>query len=284
MKVAIIGANGQLGMDLMRAFVDTNPISLTIDDVLVENYDIVSKVLSDIKPDLVINTAAYHKVDDCEKYPEPSFQVNAIGAFNVARVTESLKCKLVHISTDYVFDGNKQKPYVENDLPNPLNVYGISKLAGEHLVQAYSSRYYIVRTSGLYGHNKCLAKGTNFIESMLKLSKEKNELRVVQDEVLTPTYTFHLAKQIRELVKADSYGLYHITNNGFCSWFQFAKEIFKLAGVNISVVPISAKEFPSIVKRPPYSVLENSKLKSLGIDIMPDWKESLEHYFKNKPS
>ncbi len=282
MKTAIIGGNGQLGMDLVQAFADSNPVSLTHSDIEIDNIDSVSKTLSALKPDLVINTAAYHKVDDCEKYPDRSYQVNGLGALNLARACESLNARLLHISTDYVFDGKKQKPYVESDLPNPLNVYAVTKIAGENYVQAYCSKHYVVRSSGLYGHNPCRAKGRNFIDTMLKLSKEKPELNVVDDEILTPTYTYHLAVQIRELVSRDAYGLYHITNNGSCSWYQFAKEIFKHAGVTIPVHPVSAKEFPTAVKRPSYSVLENKALQSLGIDHMPQWQESLAHYFAHK--
>ena len=284
MKVAIIGANGQLGMDLMEAFRDEKPISLTHTDIEISNLDSVSRVLTEMKPDLVINTAAYHKVDDCEKNPGRSFQVNAVGAWNLAVVTESLKADLVHISTDYVFDGKKRSPYVETDLPNPLNVYGVTKVAGEHFIAANSSRYYIVRSSGLYGHNKCRAKGRNFIDTMLMLAKEKKEVRVVKDEVLTPTYTYHLAQQIRELVKSQAYGLYHATNNGLCSWYEFACAIFKHAGISINIVPTTTKEFMSPIKRPHYSVLENAALQALRIDHMPQWQESLKHYFEHKPS
>ena len=282
MKITVIGANGQLGMDLMEAFKVENPVGLTHVDIEICDLDSVSRVLTGMKPDLVINTAAYHKVDDCEKNPERSFQVNAIGPWNLAAVTESLKIDLVHISTDYVFDGRKGSPYRETDLPNPLNVYAVTKVAGEHFIAAGSSRSYIVRSSGLYGHNKCRAKGRNFIDTMLALAKEKKEVRVVQDEVLTPTYTFHLARQIRELVKTRAYGLYHITNNGSCSWYEFACAIFERAGISVSVVPATVKEFMSPIKRPHYSVLENAALQSLGIDHMPEWQESLEHYFRTR--
>jgi dTDP-4-dehydrorhamnose reductase len=205
--------------------------------------------------------------------------VNGIGALNLAKVTEALGVDFVHISTDYVFDGKKQAPYIETDATNPLNVYAITKLAGEHFVSAYSSRHYIVRSCGLYGHATCRAKGTNFVEMMLKRATEQSELRVVNDEIITPTYTFHLAEQIRELVKTKAYGLYHATNNGFCSWYEFACAIFEIANVSINVTPISSKEFAAPLKRPSYSVLENEALKKLGCDIMPHWKESLRHYF-----
>lgn len=284
MKVAVIGANGQLGMDLMNVFGAESPVGLTHADIEITSIDSVSRVLTELKPDLVINTAAYHKVDDCEKNPVTSFQVNAMGAWNLATVAESLKTDLLHISTDYVFDGKKQSPYEESDHPHPLNVYAVTKVAGEHFVAANSSRYYIVRSSGLYGHNKCRAKGRNFIDTMLMLAKEKKEVRVVQDEVLTPTYTYHLARQIRELVNTRAYGLYHITNNGQCSWYEFARSIFEYAGIRVSVVATKVKEFMSPVKRPHYSVLENAALRKIGIDHMPDWHVSLKHYFEHKPS
>ena len=283
MKVVIIGGNGQLGMDLVKAFSDMEAIPITHTDIEVSELNSVSGVLSVFRPDIIINTAAYHKVDDCEKYPEQSYKINAIGALNLAKVSESMNIPLVHISTDYVFDGKKQTPYVESDSPHPLNVYAVTKVAGEHFITANTSRYYIVRSSGLYGHHVCRAKGRNFIDTMLKLSGERKEVRVVNDEILTPTYTYHLAMQIRELVDTDAFGIYHCTNNGSCSWFEFAEEIFRKAGVKTSVVPVSAKEFPSPVKRPSYSVLENAALHSLGIDHMPQWQESLAHYFIHKP-
>jgi dTDP-4-dehydrorhamnose reductase len=280
MKVVIIGANGQLGMDLMHWFSEGDAVGLTHQDIEISDIDSVQSTLSSLKPGLVINTAAYHKVDDCEKYPERSFQVNSHGALNLAKVTASLGCDLVHISTDYVFDGEKRAPYLESDRPNPLNVYAVTKLAGEHFVAANTDRHYIVRSSGLYGHNPCRAKGgRNFIETMQKLAKEKPEVRVVQDEVLTPTYTFHLAEQIRKLVSTRAYGLYHITNNGSCSWYEFAKEIFTTLGLTTPLLPTTVKEFSSPVRRPHYSVLENARLKSLNLDQMPDWRESLAHYF-----
>ncbi len=283
MKVAIIGANGQLGMDLQSAFSDAEVVPLTHADIEISEAESVSRVLSEIKPTLVINTAAYHKVDDCEKNPDRSFQVNALGALHLADAAESLGSDLVHISTDYVFDGAKREPYVESDPPHPLNMYAVTKVSGEHLVAAHAPRHYIVRSSGLYGHNKCRAKGRNFIETMLALARDGKEIRVVDDEILTPTYTHHLARQIQEIVKTRAYGLYHATNNGSCSWYEFALEIFRNAGLNPAVKPVSSKEFVSPIRRPGYSVLDNFRLRSLGIDVMPGWKESLSHYFKTLP-
>ena len=281
MNIAVIGANGQLGMDLMAAFADEGPKGLTHDDIEITDRGSVARVLRELKPDLVINTAAYHKVEDCEKNPERSLQVNSLGAHNLAVVTSSMNVDLLHISTDYVFDGKKRSPYLETDPTHPLNVYAVTKLAGEQFIAANASRYYVVRSSGLYGHNRCRAKGRNFIETMLALAKEKKEVRVVRDEVLTPTYTFHLAEQIRELVATRAYGLYHVTNNGSCSWYEFACAIFDRAGVSVNITPTTVKEFASPVQRPHYSVLANSALQALSLDRMPEWGESLGHYFKN---
>ncbi len=279
MKVAVIGANGQLGTEIVKAFADETVISLTQSDIEISEIDSVEKAFASVRPDIVINTAAYLNVELCEKEREQAFLVNETGALNLARVLEDKNIPLIHISTDYVFDGSKRSPYEESDAPNPLNVYGASKLAGERAIQANCSRYYIVRTSGLYGHAKCLAKGANFIEKILARSKENGQLRVVDDEVLTPTYAPDLAMQIRLLVATADYGLYHATNNGSCSWFDFAVEALRLAGIKTPVVPVSSKEFPSTVKRPLYSVLENSRLSSMGLDRMPEWKQSLAEYF-----
>jgi dTDP-4-dehydrorhamnose reductase len=283
MRITIIGANGQLGMDLMAAFAKDECIGLTHADIEISDLDSVNRVLTTLRPEVVVNTAAYHKVDDCEKFPERSYQINAIGALNLAKVAESLGVPLVHISTDYVFDGEKKAPYVESDLPHPLNTYAVTKVAGEQYVRANAPKHFIVRSSGLYGHNPCRAKGgRNFIDTMLKLAAEKPEVRVVNDEILTPTYTHHLALQIRELVKTEAYGLYHATNNEWCSWYEFAEEIFRIAGVTTPLLPVSAKEFPAPIKRPSYSVLENAGLQKIGIDKMPVWKESLAAYFAGK--
>jgi dTDP-4-dehydrorhamnose reductase len=263
MKAAIVGANGQLGVDLMKAFAGDEVVGLMHAEITIEDLDSVQSVIGSLKPDVVVNTAAFHKVDDCEKDPARSFAVNALGALNLAKACQSVGAALAHVSTDYV--------------------YAVTKLAGEHFVQTYADRHYVVRTCGLYGHSPCRAKGRNFIDTMLKLAKEKPELRVVNDEILTPTYTYHLAQQIRELVTKPAYGVYHVTNNGSCSWYEFAMEIFRLAGVSIPVVPVSQKEFPAPIKRPSYSVLENRRLQELGIDRMPQWKASLEHYFATKP-
>lgn len=290
MRVVIIGANGQLGSDLVRVlsnseFVIRNceVVPLAHADMEVADFESVKEVLSRDQPDYVINTAAFHNVPACEKQPEWPFSVNAIGAWNVARVCAGLGAALVHISTDYVFDGEKKSPYVEDDLPRPLNVYGVSKLSGEHLIRYTLERHFIIRTSGLYGMYPCRAKGgENFVELMLRLAREREELRVVNDEVLTPTYTLDLARQIALLMQTRHYGLYHASSGGQCSWHEFARAVFDLTGTAVNLQPTTADEFPRPVRRPAYSVLENRALKELGLDRMRPWQDALGAYLEER--
>jgi len=283
MKVAIIGANGQLGSDLVKALASEEVIPLTHDDIEVADQASVHRVLTRHQPQVVINTAAFHNVVACEEQPERAFAVNAIGAWNVARACGPLGASLVHISTDYVFDGQKGNPYTEDDLPRPLNVYGVSKLAGEHLIRYSLKQHFIIRTSGLYGTHPCRAKGgENFVELMLRLARERDEVRVVNDEVLTPTYTWDLARQIALLIHTQHYGLYHVTSGGQCSWYEFARAIFELTGTRVNLQPTTAEEFPRPVKRPAYSVLENRALRELGLDRMRPWQEALAAYLETR--
>ncbi len=282
MKVLVIGANGQLGKDIVRVFTNTDLIPLDLPEVDISELDSVRRAINKYTPDVVINTAAYHNVPECEENDMKAFEVNGIGTKNLALICRDKNITLLHISTDYVFDGKKKKPYVETDTPAPVNVYGITKLAGEYYIRYITDKYYIVRTSGLYGMHKCIAKGRNFIGTMLKLARERDELRVVTDEVLTPTYTLDLARQLKLLVENGEYGLYHITNNGECSWYEFAKEIFSGLNMDVNLKQTTQKEFPSKVKRPLYSVLQNGRLKEQEIDIMPHWRTSLHSYLRER--
>ncbi len=281
MRVVIIGAEGQLGSDLVRAFQGEDILPLSENDVDIVNINKLKEIISSASPDLVINTAAFSNVPQCEREPEKALRVNTIGARNVAIVTGEIKSLHIYISTDYVFDGEKGKPYLEDDSTAPVNTYGLSKLAGEYYVRYILDRYFIVRTSGLYGIHRCISKGTNFVDKMLEL-RNKDSINIVTDEVLTPTYTLHLAKQIYELVSTDSYGIYHVTNEGECSWYDFAKAIFIEMGFDVNLVPINSSKFQTNVKRPKYSVLENSKLKTLGLNNMPHWRDSLRAYLAEK--
>lgn len=282
MRVAVIGADGQLGTDMCKALENSSHdlIALTIEHIDITDIDKVASVLGDAKPGLVINTAAFHDVPRCEKEPEMAFKVNGIGARNLAMVCNDIDGILMHISTDYVFDGAKRAPYIETDRPVPLNVYANTKLSGEHFVESISKKYYIPRVSGIYGKAPCIGKGgNNFVELMLKLSTSRPEVRVVDDEFLTPTSTVEICRQLLKIIDAQpEYGLYHCTAEGSCSWYEFAKEIFDITKPDIKFNKALPGEFKVDVNRPTYSVLENKHLKDLGINVFKDWREGLREY------
>jgi dTDP-4-dehydrorhamnose reductase len=283
MKVAVIGANGQLGSDVYRAFQNNvdNVVALNHDAFEVSDLKVVDSVMHDLTPDLVVNTAAMHNVETCEEDPAKAFLVNGVGARNLAQVSNDMGYTLMHISTDYVFDGAKQAPYTEEDCPNPLNVYGNTKLSGELFVRTIAKKYFILRVSGLYGMNPCRAKGgLNFVTLMLKLAKERDELRVVDDEILTPTYTNDIAHQIVHLSQCTDYGLYHVTDQEACSWYEFARKIFEFTNASVRLSVADPGEFPAKVSRPKYSVLENKALQSVKLDIMPHWSVGLKRYLE----
>jgi dTDP-4-dehydrorhamnose reductase len=281
MKIVVVGGNGQLGTDVVRAFAEKGDDArgLTHEDIELSDLDSVAKCVRELRPDLIVNTAAMHHVETCEREPEKSFGVNALGPRNLAMVARDAQVTLMHVSTDYVFDGSKQAPYVEEDAPLPLNVYGCSKLAGEHFVRTLAPKHFVLRTSAIYGKQPCRAKGgLNFVELMLKLARERGEVRVVDSEFVTPTPTSQLAQQIVALSRCESYGLYHATAEGSCSWFEFAQEIFTITGTPVKLTPAKAGDFPIKVPRPTYSVLENGALKSLGLSIFEPWQNGLRNY------
>ncbi len=285
MKVAVIGANGQLGSDLCREVSSEDIVPLVHSDIEVTDMNSVKQAFGKHQPNVIINTAAFHRVDDCESDPEKSFKVNAIGARNVAVVAQELGAKLVYISTDYVFGGESEPrvtPYTEFDTPIPLSVYGKSKLAGENLVRHLCPRHFIIRTSGLFGIAGASGKGGNFVETMLRLARERDELRVVNDQIFSPTYTKDLARKITQLIATAYYGIFHITNRDSCSWYDFAKEILEQAGLKTLVIPITSDQYPQKAKRPRFSVLDNCHLRLLGMDDIRPWQEALKDYMKEK--
>lgn len=282
MNVAVIGANGQLGTDLMDVLsVKHSVTGLNHADIEITEIESVRNALSTIKPAIVLNTAAYHIVPEAEKFPAKAFQINGIGILNLAKVCQDLDIRLVHYSTDYVFDGKKQKPYTEDDRPNPLSVYANTKLSGEYFALNYCDHSYVIRVSGIYGKIPCRAKGGNFITTMIKLANEKPEVRVVNDEILTPTPTYHIAKNTAALIDTDAFGLYHMSCEGEVSWYEFAKVIWETLQLKTPLYAASVKDFPLVVKRPFYSVLENKNLNKLGINEMPEWKEALIQFLKS---
>ena len=281
MKVAVIGATGQLGADVCAAFerAGHHVLPLTHADIEIAEEASVAAVLGEAKADVVVNTAALHNVEQCEKVPLQAFAVNAVGARNLARACEASGAYLLHISTDYVFDGDKAAPYVETDRPSPLNVYGVSKLAGEHFITSACRSGAVLRVSGVYGSHACRAKGgLNFVRLMLKLAKERPEIRVVDDEILTPTYAVDIAEEIVVMAEHRAVGLFHGTAQGACSWYEFARHIFEFSGIKTNLQKARSGEFPAKVARPSYSVLENSRLKFHDLDIMPPWQDGLKRY------
>ena len=282
MRVLVIGASGQLGTDLVKVMNGWDLVPITHADLDICDFVYTRKVIEEKKPDVVINTAAFNRVDDCEEEVSKAFWVNAFAVRNLAQICADLDCVLVHISTNYVFDGRKREPYTEEDPPNPLSVYGASKLTGEYFVRNICPKHFIIRTSGLYGVAGSRAKGGNFVETMIRLAREGKPIKVVNDQVLTPTYTRDLAEKIKELVQTEAYGLYHITNSGECSWYEFAAKIFELLDLHSEFAPTTSAEFGAKARRPTYSVLAHNQLRNLGIDDLQPWPEALKVYLKEK--
>jgi dTDP-4-dehydrorhamnose reductase len=276
MKVLITGAKGQLGSDLLKVFSPSHEVfGFSHQELPVEEMDAVWDKVRTIEPEVVIHAAAYTHVDDCEKNLEKAYLVNALGTRNVALASQKVGAKLVYISTDYIFDGRKKEPYLEFDPPNPLSVYGKSKLAGEWFVKNLLDKFYIVRTSWLYGLN-----GRNFVKTILELAENKPFLKVVDDQIGSPTYTLDLAEKIAEIIERDYFGIYHITNQGYCSWFDFAGKILELSGVNKEVKPVKTEDFPRPAPRPKFSVLENFVLKNSGFSLLRSWEEALADFIR----
>jgi dTDP-4-dehydrorhamnose reductase len=223
-------------------------------------------------------------VDECEDRADMAFAVNALAVRDLARTCRAIGSVLVHFSTDFVFDGEKRSPYLEEDRPGPLSVYAASKLAGEHFIRAYTERAFVIRTCGLFGRAGCLEKGRNFVETMLHLrASGKTSIRVVSDQVVTPTPTSELAVAIARLIRTEAFGLYHMTAEGSCTWFEFARAVFELSGYDPSiVVPVDSASYGSKARRPAYSVLENGRMKKIGLTVFSTWRESLAAYLREK--
>jgi dTDP-4-dehydrorhamnose reductase len=270
MRILVLGSAGQLGSELARMLADQELVPATRDEVDIIHLAKVVKFVEDLRPEAIINAAAYTDVDSCESNQEKAFLVNAIGARNVAIAARKAGSRLAHISTDYVFDGSQERPYVEHDPPRPLNIYGWSKLLGEEMVKAQNPSSFILRVAWIYS-----PVGRNFVKTMIALAQEKEEIRVVSDQRGTPTFAGDVARQIKLLLGTESYGLYHSTSQGSCTWYEFAREIFRLLNIAVRVLPVTSGELPRPAKRPANSVLDNFLLRIQGLDIMPPWEESL---------
>lgn len=276
MKIIVTGAGGQLGADVVRLAKDKGwqVYGYARNELDVTDLEAARRIVSGVKPDAVIHAAAYTKVDQAETEQDEAYRVNAAGTRNIALAAEEAGARLCYVSTDYVFDGTADQPYREYDQPHPLSVYGKSKLAGEEFVRSLSSKYFIVRTAWVYGEH-----GQNFVKTMLRLAREQDELRVVHDQIGSPTYTVDLAEFLLELVRTDYYGIYHATNTGSCSWYEFAQAIFAEAGIDVKVDPITTDQFPRPAKRPKYSVLDHMAIRAHGLTDLRHWREALRAYF-----
>ena len=276
MKILITGSNGMLGHDLIDVLKNNHELILTTSKNLdITNKDEVFSVIGDKNPDIVINSAAYTDVDGCEENQDTAFSVNGDGVKNLAFACKKFDCVLVHISTDYVFNGENTRPWIEDDEIGPISIYGKSKLKGEESILEILDKYFIIRTAWLYGIN-----GKNFPKTMLELAENHDEVKVVYDEVGTPTYTPDLAKAISQLINTDYFGIYHITNSGSCSWCEFSKYIFEIAKKDVKVIPVTASEFARAASRPHYSVLENKKWVENGFKPLRSYKDAIKEYLE----
>lgn len=274
MKVLIIGAEGMLGHDLVEVMSKNHEVSTTTIDTM--DITDINKTIETVKkknPDVVIHAAAFTDVDGSESQADLAYKVNSLGTRNVAVACKETDSALVYICTDYVFDGTKGSPYYEYDQTNPLSVYGKTKLQGEAYIRDLLNKFYIVRTSWLYGYH-----GPNFVTTMLKLAQTHDQISVVGDQIGSPTYTVDFSKAIAKLIEKPVYGIYHITNSQHCTWYEYAQLIFDIAGKKVNLKPVTTEEFGSAAKRPKYSVLENYNWKMEGFPKIRSFKEALKEY------
>ena len=282
MKILLIGASGQLGTDLAIALSGHQLVAPPRQSLDLLQSDRIRQVLQSERPQVVINTAAFHRVDDCESQVSTAFEVNGEAVRNLALAARDIEAVLVHYSTDYVFDGAAGRPYREDDLARPLNVYGASKLAGEHLLESVWEKHILIRTCGLYGRAGSRGKGGNFVETMIRKALAKESIRVVDDQRLTPTSTRELAHATVALIENSHYGLFHVTSKGNCTWYEFAGEIFRLLGVQPDLAPTTSDAFATAARRPSYSVLANHNLHELGMDDLKHWRDALREYLSDR--
>lgn len=284
-RVAIIGSTGQLGSDLVSILKSSG--SFDVIPLRHENADVtdaksVRAALLDHRPEIVVNSAAFVRVDDCEDHSEEAFRVNAVGAFNVASSCAELTALCVYISTDYVFDGTKESPYVESDAPNPINVYGTAKLAGELLVRQAAPRWLIVRMAGLFGKTGARGKGGNFVETIIAKAKKGEPLRIVDDIRMSPTYTRDAAEGLLGLLKSGCEGVVHLTNAGNCTWYEFATKILQLAGSPACVNPVNTAQYPTKARRPVNSALVSARAQAFLNQPLRPWPQALKAYLVEK--
>ncbi|HIR88568.1 MAG TPA: dTDP-4-dehydrorhamnose reductase [Candidatus Fimimorpha faecalis] len=277
MRVLVTGVKGQLGYDVVNECKKQgiDPVGVDIEEMDITDEAAVRKVITESNVEAVIHCAAYTAVDAAEDNVDLCRKVNAGGTENIAKVCKELDLKMMYISTDYVFDGQGERPWQPDDERHPLNVYGQTKCEGEYAVEKYLDKYFIVRIAWVFGVN-----GKNFIKTMLRLGKERGAVSVVNDQIGSPTYTFDLAVLLVDMIQTEKYGRYHATNEGLCSWYEFACEIFKQAGMDVTVTPVSSDQFPAKAKRPSNSRMSKDKLEENGFNRLPTWQDALSRYLK----
>ena len=275
MKVLVTGVKGQLGYDVVNELEKRGhtAVGTDVDNMDITNPELVEKTLDEVRPDAVIHCAAYTAVDAAEDNVELCRRINAEGTKNIAVVCEKLDIKMMYISTDYVFNGEGENYWAPDDAREPLNVYGQTKYEGELEVEKHVEKFFIVRIAWVFGVN-----GKNFIKTMLRLGENNKTIKVVNDQVGSPTYTYDLARLLVDMIETDKYGRYHATNEGLCTWYEFAKEIFRQAGMDVEVRPVTSDEFPSKAKRPHNSRISKEKLTEAGFERLPVWQDALERY------
>lgn len=274
MKIAVTGADGMLGRAIQKVFSGDELVPFSRAGLDITNLDQARKSVRDAQPDVLIHAAAFTDVDACEADPEKAYLVNGIGARNMAIACEEINCPILHISSDYVFDGTKGSAYDEWDRTNPINHYGLSKLMSEQFITSLTNKYYIIRTSWLYG-----PRARNFVDTIKRLLAEKDELQVVNDQFGSPTFTEDLAGALRQII-GKGYGTYHVTNSGVCTWHEFAVKIAELMQINKPIMPVTSEQFKRPAKRPTQSGLNNTMLRLEGIPPLRHWSEALEQYIK----
>lgn len=285
-RYAVLGAAGQLGRDLCpRLEGEVVPLSRTSAPAVdLAHPESLRLLFDEVRPDVVVNCAAYNFVDKAESEPEAAFAVNAWGVRELARLCAGRDCRLVHFSTDYVFglDATRRQPWIESDAPGPVSVYGLSKLVGEYLVRSLCPRHVVIRTCGLYGVWGSGGKGGNFVETMLRLAGQGKPLRVVDDQICTPSYTVDVAESTIALLKTERSGLYHLTNSGSCTWYELARTIFELSDLSANLTPIPSSDYPVPARRPAYSVLAHTALNDAGVPSPRSWREALAAYLRER--
>lgn len=278
MKVLVTGVKGQLGYDVVNELTKRGheAVGVDVDEMDITDGEACRQVITEANPEAVIHCAAYTAVDAAEDNVDLCRRVNADGTRNIALVCRDLDIKMVYISTDYVFDGQGTRPWEPDDARDPLNVYGVTKCEGEMAVEELVKKFFIVRIAWVFGVN-----GKNFIRTMLRLGEEKGAVSVVDDQIGSPTYTYDLARLLVDMTESEHYGRYHATNEGFCSWYEFACEIFKQAGMaEVKVTPVDSSQFPAKAKRPMNSRMDKSKLAANGFEPLPTWQDALGRYLK----